>query len=401
MFDRFRSGVRFNRDYILASFLLINTFSWFFIAQKKVAETAELFSESMILTLVFPVSIIAATFVGAVFLSNIRKAKLFYSWVALGVFSSILLGAPLVTPLGALVVIVLVGCSLGLGIPSCLTYFTESVPIEKRGKVGGFSLFVTTLSVPLVASIMNVLDFTASLAVFSAWRGCAFLALPLMSKEIKFEEKICRKQPSFLAIFSGKTFSLYLVAWLMFSLVDGFEAVVLEESVEQFRFMLIIEQAVAGFSALIAGIVSDWIGRKRVLIFGFVSIGVAYAIIGLVPHWLSWIFYFVMDGVALGLLLVLFVIVMWGDFSTIGREKYYAIGQMPFFLTQIASLLLAPSVELIPTTSSFSLAAFFLFIAVIPLLYARETLPETKIQQRQIKIYTEEALRMKQKVEQD
>jgi len=64
------------------------------------------------------------------------------------------------------------------------------------------------------------------------------------------------------------------------------------------------------------------------------------------------------------------------------------------------SLLFAPYVALIPETSAFSLAAFFLFIAVIPLLYAPETLPEKKIQQRQIKIYTEEALKLKQKIEQ-
>lgn len=94
------------------------------------------------------------------------------------------------------------------------------------------------------------------------------------------------------------------------------------------------------------------------------------------------------------------MIVIWGELAIHTTKKYYAVGEAPFFLTQVISLLLAPYVAMIPEYSAFSLAAFFLFIGVVPLLYARETLPERTIQQRQLEIYTKEALKLTQKIEQ-
>jgi len=399
MFTWIQSGTKFRRDYVVASVLLVNTFSWFFIGQKIVTEIAKVFDKNLLLSLAFPASIIVSAFIGSISLEKVRKTSVFYIWLLFGTISSLFLEVSLVSLFAALFAIVLIGVSLGLGIPSCLSFFADCVPIEKRGKVGGVSLFITTFSVPLVVIAMSMLDFTTSVIIFAAWRGWSLPILLLMPKK-DFYQITDRKPLSLAAVFQNKTFILYFVAWFMFSFVDGFEGLVLDPHIGEFRFLMTItEPIIAGVSALVAGVLSDWVGRKRVLIFGFISLGVAYAIIGLVSQILiSWIFYFIMDGIALGLLWVLFVIVIWGDLSTFGREKYYAIGQTPFFLTQIVSLFFAPYVALIPETSAFSLASFFLFIAVIPLLYARETLPARKIHQRQLKIYTEEAVKLKQKI---
>jgi len=52
---------------------------------------------------------------------------------------------------------------------------------------------------------------------------------------------------------------------------------------------------------------------------------------------------------------------------------------------------------LIPNTSAFSLASFFLFLAVLPLLYAPETLPEKKIELRRLRKYVETAKKFQRK----
>jgi hypothetical protein len=44
-------------------------------------------------------------------------------------------------------------------------------------------------------------------------------------------------------------------------------------------------------------------------------------------------------------------------------------------------------------------AAFFLFIAVFPLLYASETLPEKKIELRRLRSFAEEAQKARDKYE--
>jgi MFS family permease len=209
-----------------------------------------------------------------------------------------------------------------------------------------------------------------------------------------------QKEVSFFKIVSNRQLYLYFIAWLMFSLVNGFGGIFLNHIDEN---LIKVEPIAAAFSAVIAGFVSDWVGRRRVLIFGFVSLGLAYATIGIfTPGFILTTLFLIVDGIAIGSLWVLFTLVIWGEVARNGIEKHYAIGEAPFFLTQIVAVLTNTYLVGSPvmTTSIFSLAAFFLFIAVIPLLYARETLPQRKIEERQLKIYTEEALKIKRKVEQ-
>jgi hypothetical protein len=52
---------------------------------------------------------------------------------------------------------------------------------------------------------------------------------------------------------------------------------------------------------------------------------------------------------------------------------------------------------LIQPTAAFSIAGFFLFLAVLPLMYAPETLPERKIRLRQLRSYVEAAKKVREK----
>ena len=407
MFLRFQGKYSFKREHIIAFALLFNTFSWYFIGRLLIGRIGYVFGEasfeSLCLELAYPASIIASALVGSIFLARVRKIHFFYAWLLLGTFASLCVAIPTGSSLFAMLTVTgMLGASLGLGMPLCLSYFAESVAIENRGKVGGIILFVTIFSAPFVLAAMAMLDLTSSAVFLAVWRAWSLPLLFLTSEKGVLPELSAKRAPSLSSVFHNRTFSLYFIAWLMFALVDSFEAEIIKLQIGEFQFFIgIVEPAIAGISALIGGVISDWVGRKRVLIFGFVSLGIAYATIGFLSKTvpISWFFYFIIDGIALGLLWVIFTMVLWGEVVRYGTEKYYAVGEAPFFLTQILSLLFAPYAVLIPEYGTFSLAAFFLFIAVIPLLYARETLPEKKIQQRQLKIYTKEAIELKQKVD--
>jgi len=403
----FRNKLSFQIEWALAFVLLFNSLSWYFLGQIMVDKIANPYNDTsieyLILRLVYPISIIASGIIGVGFTTKVRKIRFFCIWLISGVLASLLAGIPVGTNLpGALIIITFIGSSLGLGMPACFGFFVNSIPIDKRGKVGGITFLVTSACVPLIAFTCLTLSLASSAVILAMWRCWSLVFLLLFSKESP-PQISNRRKTSFHSVIRNKTFLLYFAAWLMFSLVDSFESEVLGLYVKEFQFiMIIIEPIVAGFSALVAGVLSDWVGRKRVMIFGFVSLGVAYAVLGIFSEFsASWIFFFIVDGMAIGLLWMLFTIVLWGDISEFDAEKYYAIGETPLFMAHIVSLLFAPYVSLIgELTSVFSLAAFFLFIAVIPLLYARETLPQRKIEKRQLKIYTEEALKMRQKTEQ-
>ncbi len=407
MLLRFQDRYHLKRKHIVAFALLFNTFSWYFIGLLLIDKISSAFYEAnfevLYFRFVYIISVIVFALAGSVFLTRVRKARFFYIWLVLGVSASLLSSTPVVSSLfPSLFLTALLGFSLGIGMPFCLSYFTESTCIENRGKLGGTVLFATVFSVPFVSIAMSTLDQVSSALLFALWRGWSLPILFFAPKESAESEVNVRREPSLISVFHNRTFALYFVAWLMFALVDSFGSVFVGFHIGETRFLIaIVEPIFAGIAALVGGIICDQVGRKRVMIFGFVSLGLAYAMVGLAAHtWIAWLCYFVIDGIALGLLFMLFVMVLWGDISRYSSEKYYAIGATPFFLTQMLSLFFAPYVALIPETSGFSLAAFFLFIAVIPLLYARETLPEKKIRQRQLEMYTEDALKLKQEIEQ-
>ena len=73
------------------------------------------------------------------------------------------------------------------------------------------------------------------------------------------------------------------------------------------------------------------------------------------------------------------------------------MGALPFLLSSFVEIIVAPYVKLISFLTSFSLASFFLFLAVLPLTYAPETLPERKIEIRRVKGYVEQAKKARDK----
>ena len=391
------------REEILAVMLLVNTFTWFLIGQGIVVKAKDFFGEFSLvgisLILVFPASVLLAALATSVFASSFSRRKILVTWLILGTISSILSGFIFEDPLLALIITSFVGFSLGFGLPSCFAYFSDVTRIEKRGKLGGITFLLVTLVVALTIIATSDAGIAVNTAFFTLWRAWMIPFLLLVAKDYHHPTLRTDSTP-FKRIFGERTFVLYFVAWLMFSLVDSFGGLGLNPHITRdFKdLMAMIEPLIAGVSAVVGGVISDWGGRKKVVIFGFISLGVAYGIIGLIRIPISWIFYFLVDGIALGLLWVIFVVVIWGDLAERGREKYYSIGLAPFFLSQMARSFFSSYEKLIPVTSIFSLAAFFLFIAVIPLLYAKETLPEKKIFEHQVRSYSRDALTLKERV---
>jgi len=190
----------------------------------------------------------------------------------------------------------------------------------------------------------------------------------------------------------------------MFCFVDSFEGVYFEYFFEPELVELnsLIEPVFGAVFALVGGLFADRVGRKRLVIYGFVSLGIAYAIMGLAPFWVgAWYIYSVVDGIAWGIFYVMFILVLWGEIATgYGKERYYAIGGTAFFLSEFVVGFFTPQIKAIPgenAFASFSLAAFFLFLAVLPLMYASETLPEKEIQKREMEKYLEKAKRIREK----
>lgn len=161
-----------------------------------------------------------------------------------------------------------------------------------------------------------------------------------------------------------------------------------------FQYIEMTGTVLAGVLAVVFGFFADFIGRKRLVVAGFALLGLGYASLGFFQgNILGWCFFAVADGFAWGAFCAVFVMTIWGDLSQ-GKssEKYYAIGFLPFLFSFFMQLI-APYVSLsVPNLAVFSFASIFLFLAVLPLAYAPETL---NLKDREFESYVEKAMRTK------
>jgi MFS family permease len=392
---------------------LINVFVWYFLASQAIdfllrSATVE---ESFIAWTVYYCAILGSALVGSIVAKEENRNLLLTSWTALGIVTSFL---PLLVQGSSveltILISIILGVSLGFGVPSCLALLSMKTPASTLGKKGG-AIF---LSVNVFGALFGVLIQNVNFGIIhislvaALWRSTVLMTLaPTKMKHQRMpeDELVMQKHVSFKSIIMDRAFALYFVCWLLFCFIDRFEKPILLSFLEKdfVNLLYIIEPLIGSVSAFIGGILADRMGRKRIAILGFVSFGLAYAALGIAPFsTISQMIYSVLDAIGTGILWVLFIIVLWGDLSPIrSKEKCYLLGVMPYFATAIVGL----AVPIIFTESqlaslayaTFSIASIFLFLAVLPLLFAPETLPEKNIKERELKGYVEKAKKTKEK----
>jgi len=279
-----------------------------------------------------------------------------------------------------------------------MAYFADCTVVENRAKLGGMILFVDGLGAFLLG-ITAVDDIILQALTLAIWRGSGLMIFLLINPSQEIVEK--RRNVSFRSILNQRSFILYFIPWIMFSLVNYLSEPVFNIlDPDLVRLLMTIESALLGVFAIVGGFLSDIVGRKRITITGFILLGLGYAILGIYPeNLLSWYFYTLVDGIAWGIFSVIFIITIWGDLSYgASSDKYYALGGLPFFVSNFLRLMIGSYIaETVSANAIFSLTAFFLFLAVLPLMYAPETLPEKKIRERELRQYVEKAKKIKEK----
>jgi len=398
------------RGFLVITILFVSVFGWYYMTLHMINSIISGLdmtnTHNLAIWATFYVSIIGSSILGTFLSNKVGRLKFLYTWTALGVVISFLPALLTnVTLLQVWSMSLLLGTSFGLGLPSCLAYFADCTVVENRGHIGGITFLIANISVPLFAILFSAFDLATFSVIFGLLRGMGLIVFFL--KPEKQPSSQITTSVSFVSILRDRTFLLYFVAWSMFLLVDRFERALVNPLLlgwmpNLLDIMGVVEPLVAGLSILIAGLLCDWIGRKKIVLVGFVALGVAYGIIGLASYSVfSWYLYFLVDGVAWGIFSLIFVLILWGDLAQSGSsEKYYTLGSIPFFLSGIIPLLLTQSfIENVELTAAFSLASFFLFVAVMPLVFAPETLPEKKMELRRLRKFADEAKKAKEKYE--
>lgn len=250
------------------------------------------------------VGIISAAIVGSSLTKKFDKNLFLLSWMALGTISSITLFAINATSSIAVLglIVFLLGASLGIGMPACMEYYTENIKIEHRGRISGLIMLFSGVGVFLI-TVFAPMSGIALGIILVVWRLMSFLVF-YRFREIKITH-LNEEFPSFKRVLSQQSFILYLIPWIMFSLVNYFSASAQVEILGRSTVVAIstIQSVTTAIFAVIGGFLLDTVGRKRIAISGFILLGIDYATLGLFPE-MIWANYFsaVIDGVAWGFL---------------------------------------------------------------------------------------------------
>ena len=381
----------YHKNVIVASVLVLNTFSWLYLTLAILNTFSESAFKTDVLTYFY--LFISISSVLGVFLSRrIKRLKFLCLWVSLGAAISFLSAFISFQGCVSYVLSSLLGLAVGVGMPSCLAFYADCTSIENRGKISGITLCATNLIVFPLSSLTMFLSQDLSFIFSGTWRLFILIIIIILKpRDIHYSKNSISK--SIAELIKQRRFILYFTPWILFLFVDRICGALLERP--------LLEAVFGSLSSLIAGYLADNFGRKRTVICGFIGLGIAYGVFSLTPDsMLARYFHFIIDGISAGILFVAFTLILWADLSRHElREEAYMIGNILFFPTRILTIMLPLYVTFPPVNAIFSLASFFLFLAVIPLMYAPETLPEKLIRRRELEKYVEKAKKIREKYE--
>lgn len=326
--------------------------------------------------------------IGSMISGKVSRRRLLWSSITLGVVAT---GSLALFPgtVFTLFFTVLLGISLGLSYPCFTAYLADCTVVEERARVSGLVILETFIMViiAVVAVALFSLGLTGVVLLGVFLRSTSYLSLILDPCDRK-----SGKGQSWRAILANKDFSFYLFPWLMFNIASGLISFVWTglPNTLAYEWATTIGNPLhflgAGVFGFTAGFLADRLGRKQPIIIGMVMLGVSFAFLGLATSPFSVLVYLTISGIAWGFEMVAFLAVP-GDLALPGsKEKFYALGISLPLIIIIGLPAISEFLNIgVPANALSSVLSIIIFVSVIPVLRASETLPETKIRERKLK----------------
>jgi len=382
-----------SRKFVAVTILSSSTLAWFFLSFGFFQEdiftriTNDLFWVYAGKALYLSFGAVSAI-AGSSISQKLNRRTLLWSWTILGVLTTASL-AVFHGVLFSIIASMLLGISFGLGYPAIMAFLTDCTVPEERARVAGI-IFLETFVFVTIATVAYQIFNLGVLGVIGlciVLRSTGFLALILDSCN-----GVKEKASSWRTVFAHKNFILYLIPWLMFNVASGLITFSLGGFYQDpnyegaLRMGNTLHFLTAGVFGFIAGFAADRFGRKQPIILGLVMLGVSFAFLGLATSWVSVLVYLTISGIAWGFLMVVYTAVP-GDLAFPGsKEKFLALATIiPFIIYMSLSGVADFFSVSFPAGALSSILSIILFVSVIPVLRATETLPETTMRERKLR----------------
>jgi hypothetical protein len=323
------------------------------------------------------------------FIHKINKLHAIYACsIATSIFAGLLLLVSM--DIFRLVFIFVIAIFFSAGQLAFLIYFWNLTGSEERGRVAGldgfFSLIIYTV---IYATVAQNFDFNSAVTL-----GIALSLGPLTVALLKPEKKMLttkKDKPGYY--FEKRTIFLYLIPWILFSLINATLAKNISFQISQqvlpslYVFFIILQGFGTVFGTLAGGVTADFFGRRASLAFSLTLYGISSALAGIANYNLLY-FVYIANGFSWGILLAMYTFVIWGDLSNKENcAKMYAIGFAIFYLTQGIGLLPLEQIFQIPLVVSSLGSCLLIFLSNIPIFLAPEILPSDFRERIRLKLH--------------
>jgi MFS family permease len=383
------------------SILLSGTLAWFFVFDNyfnivfaNMGITSLLVAINRVIF--FGTSAVSAI-IGALFHKKMHSRLFLFSWILLGILAT---SAPLVLKgvYFSILLAILLGVALGLGFPLVAALVADYTRIENRCRISGLIMLETFIIASITIGIDAFLNYGIEGAIIASVlvRALSFLGMLLKPPNID------KREMSWKSIFTNKDVILYFIPWLLFNIACGLSALVYSsiENVDVravFAIAIPIQLAGTAIFSVVSGFIADRIGRKQPIIIGILIFGLSYLFLGFAQSELSFLLFLVTLGVAWGFLMVIYLSIP-GDLTEKGQssEKIYSVVTV-LPLIAYMSLSLSPYIFKIDSPTFLSqILSIILFLSIIPITQAKDSLSEKKIKERKLKEHLEKVKKLVQ-----
>lgn len=182
----------------------------------------------------------------------------------------------------------------------------------------------------------------------------------------------------------------FLVIWFVFIFIDTFSTHILLTLGGATSIIHNISILISLIFMIIGGYYIDRFGRKTLLLFSYVYLGVIYAFVSIT----EFIEIVVLEGLVWGILTLLFLMVIWGDLcSSKERPIFIALSLAIVLIDRMIMVVIPP---IITIQQLFSFISLFLFLSAFIILILPETLPESLKKRRELCSYIKKAKKIKE-----
>lgn len=305
-----------------------------------------------------------------------------------------------------LIIIFVAGAFFSVGQLAFFTYFWSLTASVERGRAAGLAGSFALLFFPFLFLIAGTFDFSGTV-MLSVVLSLGPLIIKLLGPRKKGILTTKKDEKGYHP--EKRTILLYAVPWLLFSLINAtfgrnMSFYVSQHVPSSYYFMVLSVSQLAGsvFGVLGGGIIADFFGRKLSLVFSLTLYGIASALVGLVKNYEMFAFVYFVNGLNWGILLTLYLLVVWGDLAN--KEscaKIYSIGLIIFYSATGVGILFTHQFFQVPLIVSSLVSCLLIFLSNIPLILAPELLSSDFRKRIRLKLHINTIRNIRRKLSQN